>query len=309
MLVEKFLTDLPEPPAFRTFRYFDWNPVSGTKKMRLISDPNRGMRVVHARLIKHLRALPVFLPHATGARKRNSPRRNAERHTQSRYFYLLDIANAFPSVELERLLEALAAVNPQVAAERDAFRAFLAAYCFAPEGGLRVGAPASPDLFNLYAGMLLDRTLGAWCKTHRFTYTRYLDDLTISSRRRLITQAQRGAVHALVEEAGFRVNDRKARFADLRKTTIVVNGVGLAERGRLFLPRPYLRKVCGLLHRALTKDDVPAPFVYGVMGVFRDASPAWHGRNKTETKAWRLYLQFHKRERARRELPHAAKGV
>ena len=58
--------------------------------------------------------------------------------------------------------------------------------------------------------------------------------------------------------------------------------------------------LAGLLHRTLTRDDVPALRVYGVMGVFRAVTPDRREQNRSEQKVWEQYLRFHERERARR---------
>jgi hypothetical protein len=155
--------------------------------------------------------------------------------------------------------------------------AFLRNYCFAPTGGLITGANASPDLFSLYAAECLDGPLtelwmpldGGWIGRE---YTRYCDDLTFSSPKP-ISASMRRRVRKIIEAAGFKVNDWKSTVRDLSKGRILICGVGLEYRNhkpaRLFLPRPYLRKIRGMLHLAAKgKIAVSHDVVNGFWSVF-----------------------------------------
>ncbi|MBI4117196.1 MAG: hypothetical protein HY451_00685 [Parcubacteria group bacterium] len=269
MQLEKCIEGLQEAPGFSSFPLRDKNPLGGTEKVRLIRAPNQPMRVVHARFIKQLRKLRVGLPFATGARPGDSIRRNVLRHSRSRFFYLVDLASAYRNLNGERLTKILCELSGALSGRESEVHDFLRKFCLAPEGGLIVGAPASPDLFNLYAGILIDRPMAKLCLKHRLTYTRYLDDLTFSAKRR-IGWRKRQAVREIISQAGFGISHRKALVADLKKGPIKVNGIRLELGGRIMLPRDYLRKIRGLIHLAMTGrgDEMVYYRICGMMGVF-----------------------------------------
>lgn len=295
MLLANLLRNLPQglSPDFRSFILTDHNPLGGTTKRRVIYDPNPVMRRIHRRLISLLRHIYPILPYATACRPGLSPRTHVQRHYQNRFFYSLDLTAAYPSVCGVRLARLLARLEPELGEFSQVFD-FLAAFCLTPNTGLITGAPASPDLFNIYAAELLDRPLGAWCKEQGLTYTRYLDDLIFSSRRR-ITEAQRRYIRTVIAEAEFQVNHRKSTLQDLAKGPIVLNGIGISRGGRIFLPRHYLRKLRGLLHRALTKGDVEPQTIHGMMGVFWGVT----GRSRLDLNATeRKLLALHARWKA-----------
>lgn len=157
MQLQKCIEGLQEVPQFSAFPFRDKNPLGGTEKVRLIRAPNQAMRIVHARFIKQIRKLHVELPFATGARPGDSVRRNVLRHRRSRFFYLVDLHSAYRNVNRERLAKILSELSGALSAHESEVCDFLRRFSLAPEGGLIVGAPASPDLFNLYAGLLIDR--------------------------------------------------------------------------------------------------------------------------------------------------------
>lgn len=169
MFLENISRNLPAVPEFRTFFLNDRNPLGKTGKKRKITAPNEAMKILHRRFLKFLRQQPGLnrlLASATGCRHGNSPRRNVMLHRRHRYFYLLDLRNAYPSVNGEKLAAVLCSLMPRLSAaeQQDLFREqavlkFLKNFCLAATDGLLIGAPASPDLFNIYAASLIDQPL------------------------------------------------------------------------------------------------------------------------------------------------------
>lgn len=295
------MTDnLPEPAAFRAFWFNDENRLARTSKKRRISVPNKGMRLIHARMISQLRS--VVLPYglmkaATGCRRNNSPRRTAQIHSRHRYFFTTDIHSAYPSLDGRKLTSILQEIFelPDEYGQLDLFLeilpVFVEKYFLDENGGLRIGGPASPDLFNLYAAVVLDKPLRVLCQKYNLTYTRYLDDLVFSADEP-IGDKKRQAIRRVIAESGFQISHRKSQVVDLKKRPIEINGIGLAWPGRIFLPRHFLAKIRGLIYRASTKGDVPPEKVYGYMGVFRSVSGKNGPFNKTERKVFRLYNDY-----------------
>lgn len=248
------------------------------------------MRDIHAQLIRFLRTLDLDLSCAQGATPKSSPKKNVIIHRKNRFFYLLDIKNAFPSVDGENLAEIISGLNESLQGKKDEVFAFLKAYCLSDAHGLLVGAPASPDLFNIYAAYLIDAKLSEFSKKHGITYTRYIDDLTFSSRRK-IGKRKRKEIRGVIEKAGFAISHRKSAVYDLKKRPIEINGIGLEFGGRIFLPRHYLNKIRGLLHRAIKSGGVSKNRINGFMGVFWSATEK-RKLNQKEEKIFKLYREY-----------------
>jgi len=291
LLFDNFVKDLPDVPSFNCFRLKDINPLGLTEKTRFIQAPNESMRILHDRLIKYLRKLKVEFPFATGAGPKDSPVKNVTLHRKNRYFYLTDIENAYSSVNGEKLASILCSLDSRLADQEKEVLNFLQKYCLTPQGGLITGAPASPDLFNIYTGILLDRLLEGLCRTFSLTYTRYLDDLIFSSAKVSIGKRKRRAIRKLIGVSGFKVSHRKSRVYDLKKGPITINGVGLELGGRIFLPRHFLKKIRGLLHRAMAKGDVNPSVINGMMGVFCDLTDK-RNLNRTEQQILKQYRAY-----------------
>ncbi len=296
-LVELDMLGPEDSAAYRVFPMLDVNPLSGRIKHRYLHDPNAAMRQAHALFMHDLRAIMRFhrFPHATGARKKASPTRNVMYHCHNRWFYLTDLHNAFPSVDGQRLAQVLCEARSEYKNREQEVYRVLQRFFLAEKGGVATGGPASPDLFNIYAGWLLDRPLGTLAHQREWVYTRYLDDLTFSSRKGPIDQETRREIRRIIAEAGFTVSHRKSEVLDLAKGPITINGIGLELGGRIFIPQAYTRKLRGMLHRAISKGDVPPAKIFGMMGLFRSITGGEltrRGRTQTEWKIIRLYWEW-----------------
>ncbi|MGE3803657.1 MAG: GYF domain-containing protein [Gemmataceae bacterium] len=130
--------------------------------------------------------------------------------------------------------------------------------------GLPQGACTSPGLSNQVARRL-DRRLGGLARKLGLAYTRYADDLSLSGSLPLPVTPKEGTgapadqprkhgigyvlarVRHIVEEEGFRINQKKSRI--LRQSTAQLV-TGVVVNARPSLPRKELRRLRAILHRA-----------------------------------------------------------
>ncbi len=303
-----FQTSVNGVPRFRKAWYIDRNPLGETVKRRLLYKPNDAMREVHRSIIAYCRTLREKHISSQIAPVRLSPLRNVGVHRSARYFLLFDLHHAYPSVDLNRMVEVLLRADPELAGKELLVYDFLRRYCFADEGGLAVGAPASPDLFNLYAGFLLDEPLWdilkdyAAKKQDTVRYSRYLDDLTISLTRRQFGSSIRWRIRQVVKRAGFRLHRRKSRQPlDIRKGPITFTGLRLEQGGRIFIPRHYLQLFRKRLRYAIEnrvfEGDVRIEKLAGMYGVFWSGIPRDQELITNErdiVRLWNMYRKFRK---------------
>jgi RNA-directed DNA polymerase len=291
MFLEKIPKHL-DAPTFNKFSLRDRNVLGRTEKTRQIYAPNEAMRILHRWIISYVRGLRPVLPHATGARPGCSPKKNVQRHRINRYFYLLDASSAYLNVDLAQLTRVIMQCDFTFQRRFDEVIAFLSQYCSADGIGLATGAPASPDLFNLYAGLLIDVRMTSLCKQYGLTYTRYLDDFTFSSPKVRIGQRKRRAIREIILAAGLPISHHKCVVHDLKQSPLEINGVGLEFGGRIFLPRHFTRRVRGALHLARAGRVSPQKMA-GLMGVYFSTTELFR-RTRTDIKVLREYSLYRK---------------
>jgi len=297
--IKEITQGIKEVPAFQLVFIRDRNILTAGDKKRCIYAPNEAMKKIHRDFINYLRKLDVDFEYAIGGRPGNSPRSNVCYHRKNRFFYLLDFRNAYGSVDLEKTVLMFTQLDFGIEGDEDnkILFEFLRKYFFIPEGGLLTGGPASPDIFNLYTDFYVDRELGKWCKGNKITYTRYIDDLTFSSPKPITTR-KRKEIRRIIHKAGFIVNHKKSRVYDIRKGPVFINGIGLEQGGRIFVPRSFLSKFRGALHRSLTKNDIDPNQIYGMAGViFSVLGKNPQNLTRAEEKALELYYKFLQRQK------------
>jgi hypothetical protein len=293
--------DAEQPlPAFHRFLHDDVNVLGEQRKKRWIYAPNENMRLIHGRLIKYLRQTRPALPHSTCGEKGDKSYLNIMRHRGNRWLYMTDIQSAYSNVQAGSLAAVLADSYPELAHDNLGLISFLSEFCLHAQGGLITGANASVLLFNLYAGLLVDLELSEYCRARHMTYSRYLDDLTFSSPGAPIGTTKRKQILAIIRAAGLPINEKKTHGTDLIKGPVMVNGLRADITGRIFLPRHYLLKLRGMMHRCMNRCDVKPSRVHGRMGLFWQSTQgrSYHQMARIEQRLVDQYREFRRFERS-----------
>ncbi len=236
--------------AYTTFRIPRRNG-----RERLIEAPTPTLKYIQ-RLI-HESLTQVYGPHPSvhGFRSERSIVTNAKEHLGRQYVLNIDLEDFFPSITRKRIYGRLVAApysfNPKVAN-------LIAALSTNFYGRLPQGSPSSPVIANIVAAKL-DDDLTKLCVSFHCRYTRYADDITISTLRNEISPEVARYPNALgtgqvsigdglasvIEHNGFKINDRKSRLQSYWTrqicTGLVVNG------NRVSPPKSYIRRLRSLI--------------------------------------------------------------
>jgi hypothetical protein len=166
-------------------------------------------------------------------------------HRNNWTFYKLDIKNAFPSVDIPTLLAMMDERGQEIGMgryERHYLIDFIEEFGTAPQvPGLPLGAPCSPYLFNFYCRNM-DQQLAALAEEYGYVYTRYLDDITLSSphKERTMGQDTRRYIRDIIEDTpGMKVNHAKSQFLRRTQGMVTITGVSIYPDGRI-QPQPSL---------------------------------------------------------------------
>ena len=287
------------PAKWRIF----WARKPGKKKMRRLCVPSGDkMKEIVNVLKSRVKGLSGPMPSATGFRDGVSIFDSVCRHqirfgkkkVFNRFIVILDIKNAYRSVRAPELASILAKINPKQFSGYKRTITFIEDFCFDPEyGGVAMGSSASNELFNVYCEHVIDQKLRVLCEELGLTYTRYVDNLMFSSQQ-IITAETRRRLREVLTDAGFRINDKKAKVFDLRKGPVVVNGIGIAFDGKTFLPRNTLCSLRGMIHCSIRDSETRrelSSYIHGWMGLFKQMT-SLSEMNATEIKFYKLYIEL-----------------
>lgn len=221
-------------------------------------------------------AVPARRSLAHGFEKKRNIITNASLHKRRRYVLNLDLEDFFPSINFGRvrgffLKDKHFALQTKVAT--------IIAQIACDENELPQGSPCSPVISNL-VGHLLDARLARLAKIHKCTYSRYVDDITLSTSRKDFPPElaapvsgsksgwQLGAeLRSRIEHSGFKINDKKTRmqYRDSRQVT-----TGLMVNEKVNIRQEYWRTARHMCQALFTTGayyrTVPAPLTGGAAG-------------------------------------------
>ena len=247
----------------KMYQSFDIAKKSG--KARLINAPDRRLKFLQRQIAHLLDTLyPVRKP-VHGYVSGKSVKTNATSHLKQRFILNLDIKDFFGSITERRVYGTLHAIGiPSDVAETVA-----RICCYG--GHLPQGGPASPVLSNMVC-FRLDRTLLKLAKDAKCIYTRYADDISLSSLRplaplfegalpptgHLAPEVLSSGVRAAFTDNGFVLNAEKIHYADKNSRRVVT---GLKVNEGLNVDRRFVRNVRAALY-AVEKDLTAAQTRY-----------------------------------------------
>lgn len=214
--------------------------------IRQVAQPAREVKALQRSIVRHLTALLPMHEAATAYRPSLSILDNAARHAHAKYLLKLDFATFFPSISTLDIRQHLRRYVEGISESELAFVAASCAWRERPNQpyGLCIGAPSSPFISNT---VLFDFDCRMAERAAEFdaNYTRYSDDITISSLRPGALREIEATARALIEEIAYprlTFNESK-RVAVSRAAAMRVTGLTLANDGRVTVGRIRKRGV------------------------------------------------------------------
>lgn len=175
---------------------------------------------------------------------------NANKHIRKQYVLNFDLEDFFSNINFGRVR----AMFIYYFKFNETVAAILANICCHYDGFLPQGAPTSLIISNILANKL-DKDLTRLAKRHRCDYTRYADDISISTNKdkfpKVIAHTKDKKTYLsseiinIVKNNGFFINDKKSRLINKFENLSVT---GLTVNEGLNVKRSYIRRVRSILN-------------------------------------------------------------
>lgn len=216
--------------------------------IRTITAPRNNLKILQQKLTYILSLIYKPTHNIHGYVKHRSIVSNAKRHLNKDFVLNFDLEDFFDSINFGRvrgILQNFLKIGSNAAT-------VLANIC-CHNNTLPQGAPTSPILSNMIC-FSLDKQLQQIAKQYSCIYTRYADDLTISTKsdrfpRRIAYQTEETVVLGeriiqIVESNGFKIKQSKSRLTK-KSQHMEVTGVTVNEH--LNVKRDYIKKIRAIL--------------------------------------------------------------
>lgn len=257
----RFLAYSREVSTVTQYRRFEIPKRSGGT--RVISAPRKRLKAAQRWILDSLLNRPTLSDHAHGFRKGRSIVTNARPHVGAEVVVNVDLRDFFPTVTYRRVKglyrklgysEEVATLLALLCTEPDTVETELDGITYYVAQGTRhlpQGAPTSPAITNLLCRRL-DRRLSAFAHKYGLVYSRYADDLTLSSARGVTPPV--GAMLAVLEKVatgeGFVLHPDKISVKHRGRRQEVT---GIVVNDRLSVDRRTFKRFRAFLYQ-LEKD-------------------------------------------------------
>ncbi|MEH6721626.1 MAG: reverse transcriptase family protein [Aurantimonas endophytica] len=237
------------------YRHFDLLKKDGTK--RSISSPRTYLKVIQWWMLDNV-FQRVDLPESVhGFRRGRSYISNAEIHLGSNHLLSVDLEAYFPSILTDRVSNVFQKIGYGI--EISSTLSQLVTF----KGALPQGSPCSPYIANIVF-YDADGEIKKICDENGYRYTRYADDITISSDQR-IPKDFLATITKIIAVNGFSLNTNKTRFAGrgdrMEVTGLVINAVPS-------LPREWRYRAKAAFHQATREPEAFMERLHELQGLF-----------------------------------------
>jgi len=237
-------------------KYYSFNIPKRSGGVRKIRSPDKNLKLMQKKVANALQEIyrPKHYVHGFVRGQQRNTATNAAPHVGKRWVLNVDIQNFFESIHFGRIKGRLRQKPYNFTEEMARLIAHMACY----DRVLATGAPTSPVLANMVVDRL-DSELHRLSRQHHCRYSRYADDVSISTNNQFFPEklaflkdadnldiVEAGqALSDCFEKNGFLINQYKLR---LQRSLVHQEVTGLVVNEKLNVPRKFYRQIRAMLN-------------------------------------------------------------
>lgn len=241
--------------------------------VRQVSQPSPELKTLQYWILNNiLRKIPISKA-ACAYNKGNSIKTHALLHCSSRYVLHSDICNFFPSIHIAHLIPILK-VNKQIfdnlgIDELETSILQIGMICFRGDT-LCIGAVSSPAISNIVMTSF-DEELYAYCQERDYIYSRYADDIYISSKDYIDEDIVK-TIRIALEKNGFLINLKKTRFFST-KYRRMITGIILTNDSKISVGTNRRNLIKKMVYDKLVHGKGDSEQILGYLSFLKDVEP------------------------------------
>lgn len=252
---------------------------------RIICQPSPELKTLQYWVWKNILASFPISNSAFAYQKGNSIRTHAEYHQSSNFIFHTDIEGFFPHITFSMLRPVLDERQNELLSKGlwfdDTYSA-IDKICFR-YGRLTIGAVSSPVISNIVC-YAMDVEIFNYCESNGYRYSRYADDIYISSFDYLPIDVK-DTLYKLLQKYTFGMNFSKTGFHS-RKSRRKVTGVVLTSNGELSIGFSERQKIKKMLYTYLVHENGEPRKILGYLAYLKDIEPQTYDRFITKYSSY-----------------------
>lgn len=239
---------------------------------RVLEVPNSILKSIQREMLKDLTKIFTLHPKAL-ASTGHSFVDNAKPHLGSKHLFKTDIKDFYHSIRPDKLLSIVEKYFTKELFWIESVSKLLFYSEKARNGKIihciPTGAPTSPFIANLVL-LHLDNLIDEYCNTNNLIYTRYLDDITISSTKDLsIEECNKIAksIIKLVNQDGWKISSHKTKWINPKHDCLDVTGVDIRNGQKV--NNQYIKSK---IRPLINKEVFTSPNYWSIRGLHKKHS-------------------------------------
>lgn len=245
---------------------------------RTIHHPSRALKGVQRWISKFLFRQLLVHPCATAYTRGSGIRQNAEAHLHSSFTLRMDFKDFFPSFTQEGVENFLAFSSRETTVRLSQEDIEFIGRIVCRYGQLTIGAPSSPSLTNVMM-YSFDQQVADLAERRKLIYTRYADDLFLSSRQSGNLNDIPEIIWSITKTFPFaplKINDDKTVFLS-KKYTRRITGLILTPDDKISIGRDKKRAIKSMVHsfKMGNLDPVQISTLSGHLSYIRDVEKSF----------------------------------
>ena len=248
--------------------------INGKKKKRIVYVPSKELKTVQYWLVHHIFNKCKTSEYCTAYKQGMSIKNNAEKHSKNNYILHMDIKNFFPSVNNKKLITAL--INNDLnLSKKDIVT--ICRYSLYQSRYLVIGSVCAPIIANIIMYDFDKELANMLKKSGNYTYTRYSDDIIVSSKD-YIDEGIVDTIEGLLNKYGFEVNKKKTHFMS-RNMKRNVTGISIDNNtNKLSIGTKNYRDIKKCLYEYLVKNNGNREYILGYLSYVKDVNKSQYAQ-------------------------------
>lgn len=254
------------------FYYKDFTIPKHDGSVRYIAQPSPELKTLQYWVVHNiLNKLPVS-ESAYAYKKGDSIKKHARTHRYSNFLLHTDIYNFFPSVRpymLNNVLRQNRDIFNQLGLDLEPSIRDIEKICFR-NGELCVGAVSSPAISNVVMNAF-DLEMIEYCSTNGYLYSRYADDIYISSKY-YINKEILSLLQEKLNKYRFKINQKKTRFSSV-KNRRKVTGLIITTDSQVSIGTEKRKLIRKMVYDKLIHGRGDSNQILGYLSFLKDIEP------------------------------------
>lgn len=221
---------------------------------REIAQPSRQLKAVQSWILRNILDKLSSSPYSKGFELGSSILDNATPHIGASYLLSIDLENFFPSIHAYKVYGIFSSIGYNKKMSR-----LLMNLCTYNEA-LPQGAPSSPKLSNLICARL-DARIQGYAGPRGITYTRYADDITLSSNTATKIQKAKHFMDIIINDEGLVINKNKTKICGTKRQK-KITGLVLSEN-KVGIGQVKFRELRATIHHLFVGRSANFSYING----------------------------------------------